>query len=103
MPDKDMHIIADFSIIPLGVGLSLSKYVAAIEKELKKFKLKTKLHAMGTNLEGEWDEVMKAVKACHEVLYRSGVTRITSTLKISSRNDKAQSIENKIGSVESKL
>jgi uncharacterized protein (TIGR00106 family) len=46
-----MKVLVDLSVVPLGVGLSLSKYVAACERVLKEASLKTALHANGTNIE----------------------------------------------------
>ena len=63
-----MKVIADLTVIPIGVGVSLSKYVAACEKVLRDANLEIKLHAYGTNIEGDWDDVFAAVKRCHEVL-----------------------------------
>ncbi len=50
-----MRVIADLCVVPLGVGVSVSEYVAACEKVLKYAGLNTKLHAYGTNIECEWD------------------------------------------------
>jgi len=98
-----MHVLVDLSIVPLGVGLSLSPYVAACEKVLKDAGLKTALHAYGTNIEGEWDAVFAAIKRCHEVLHGMGVPRISATLRVGTRVDKAQSLEDKVRSVEEKM
>ena len=98
-----MHLIADIAIIPLGTGLSLSPYVAACERVLRDAGLKTQLHANGTNVEGEWDEVMAAVKRCHEVLHEMGAPRVATNMRLGTRTDKAQSMGDKIASVESKL
>ena len=98
-----MKAIVDLCVIPMGVGVSLGSYIAACEKILKKAGLKTELHANGTNIEGEWDEVMQAVKECHESLHSMGVPRITSTLRLGTRIDRAQTMEDKIRSVEEKL
>lgn len=98
-----MKVIADLSIVPLGVGVSLSKYIVECEKILKDANLKTQLHAYGTNIEGEWDEVFAAIKRCHEVLHKMGVPRITATLKYGTRVDRDQTIDDKVKSVEEKL
>jgi uncharacterized protein (TIGR00106 family) len=98
-----MKVLVDLSIVPLGVGLSLSPYVAACEKVLKEAGLKTALHAYGTNIEGEWDTVFGAIKRCHEVLHGMGAPRISATLRVGTRVDKAQSLEDKVRSVEEKL
>jgi uncharacterized protein (TIGR00106 family) len=98
-----MHVIADFCIVPLGVGVSLSKYVAACEKVLRNADLKVQLHAYGTNVEGEWEEVFGGLKRCHEVVHQMGAPRVTTTVKLGTRTDRSQSMENKIQSVEEKL
>ena len=63
-----MHVIADLAIIPIGVGVSLSKYVAACERVLLEAGLEPQLHANGTNIEGEWDEISTLIFACYERL-----------------------------------
>lgn len=98
-----MKVLADISIVPLGVGLSLSKYVAECEKIFKEAGLKTQLHANGTNIEGEWDDVFYAIKKCHEILHQMGVPRITASLRIGTRIDRNQTMEDKIKSVQEKL
>ena len=97
-----MHLIADLTVVPIGVGVSLSKYVAACEEVLKQPGLKTTLHPNGTAIEGEWDEVMLAVKACHEKVHALGAPRIFTTLKIGTRTDREQTLEDKIDSVVAK-
>jgi uncharacterized protein (TIGR00106 family) len=98
-----MNVIVDLSIVPLGVGLSLSPYVAACEKVLSEAGLRTVLHANGTNIEGEWDEVFAAIKRCHEVVHEMGAPRISTVIKAGTRTDKSQTMEDKIQSVRRKL
>ncbi len=98
-----MVVIADLCIVPLGTGLSVSPYIAACERVLKDAGLKTHLHAYGTNIEGEWDVVFAAIKRCHETVHGMGAPRITSTLKFGTRTDRAQTMEDKVRSVEEKL
>ncbi len=86
-----------------GSRLSLGKYIAECEKVLSAAGLKTQLHAYGTNIEGEWDEVMAAIKRCHEVLHEMGVPRISSTLRFGTRTDRPQTMEDKIRSVSRQL
>lgn len=97
-----MKAIVDLCIIPIGVGNSLSKYIASCEDIFKKNKIKSTLHANGTNLEGEWDLVMLALKECHEKLHSMGAPRVFTTVKIGTRTDKEQSMEDKIESVQKK-
>ena len=98
-----MNVILDLCIIPIGVGISLSPYVAACERVLTEAGLKTVLHAYGTNIEGEWDTVFAAVKRCHEVVHEMGASRISTTIKLGTRTDRAQTMEDKVKSVEAKL
>lgn len=98
-----MKVIADVCIIPLGVGVSVSREVTECERILRESGLKTRLHAYGTNVEGEWDEVFAAVKKCHEALHAMGVPRVSTSIRVGSRTDKPQSMEDKIRSVEDKL
>lgn len=95
-----MHVVADLCVIPILENQSLSPYVAECQKILKQAGLSHHLHAYGTNVEGDWDEVMAAVKRCHEAVHAMGAARISSNLKLSTRNDKEQSIESKIKHVE---
>lgn len=98
-----MKVIVDLTIVPIGVGVSLSKYVAACEEVLNRPGLTTALHANGTNVEGEWDAVFAAVKECHEQVHGMGAPRIHTNIKLGTRNDRHQSMEEKIESVEQKL
>ncbi len=98
-----MRVLVDLSVVPLGVGLSLSPYVAACERVLNERRLKSSLHAFGTNIEGEWDDVFAAVKRCHETMHQMGAPRVHATLRIGTRTDRAQTLEDKVRSVSDKL
>lgn len=98
-----MKVLIDLCIVPIGVGVSLSPCIAACEKVLAAAGLKTALHSYGTNVEGEWDEVFAAVKRCHEVVHEMGAPRITTTIKLGTRTDRLQTMEEKIASVQAKL
>jgi uncharacterized protein (TIGR00106 family) len=98
-----MKVIADVTIIPLGVGTSLSSYVAACERVFEAAGLETRLHAYGTNLEGEWDAVMGAIKRCHEVIHEMDAPRVSTVIKVGTRIDRAQTMDDKVRSVEDKL
>jgi uncharacterized protein (TIGR00106 family) len=98
-----MKVIADLTVIPIGVGVSVSKYVAECERVLNDAGLTIKLHAYGTNIEGEWDDVFAAVKRCHEVVHAMGAPRITSSMKFGTRTDRDQGMNDKVRSVKEKL
>ncbi|MGI6656440.1 MAG: MTH1187 family thiamine-binding protein [Desulfobulbus sp.] len=98
-----MHVILDLCLVPLGVGVSVSQYVAECHRVLEEAGLSSRLHAYGTNIEGEWDEVMAAVKRCHERVHEMGAPRITTTIKLGTRTDREQRMADKIDSVEKKV
>ncbi len=98
-----MKVLADLTIIPLGTGLSLSGHVATCERILTEAGLTTRLHANGTNVEGEWDQVFGALRRCHEVLHEGGVPRVFTTVKVGTRTDREQSLDDKVRSVQQKL
>ena len=98
-----MKVIMDLCLVPMGVGVSVSEYIVVCHKVLKKRGLKTQLHAYGTNIEGDWDDVMIAVKECHERVHGMGAPRITTTIKMGTRVDRKQSMDEKISSVMNKL
>ena len=98
-----MHTIVDFTIVPVGVGVSLSKYIAACERILAETGLTYELHANGTNLEGEWEDVFAAIRCCHETLHAMGVPRIHTDVKLGTRTDKSQRMTDKVASVRQKL
>lgn len=98
-----MHVMIDICIVPLGVGVSVSEYVTACQKVLQERGLEHKMHAYGTNVEGDWDQVMDAVKRCHEVVHEMGAPRITTSMRMGTRTDRQQSMADKVQSVEEKL
>ena len=98
-----MFIHVDFCVIPLGTTPSFGEYIAECHRILRARGLSFQLHAYGTNIEGEWDEVMAAIKDCHERLHAMGVPRIHTQLKVGSRTDRSQSLQDKIDSVQQHL
>jgi uncharacterized protein (TIGR00106 family) len=88
-----MRVIAELSLIPVGVGVHLSEYVAECHRVLREAGLEVELHANGTNIEGEWDEVLAAVRRCHERIHEQGAPRIVSNLKLGTRTDREQGLQ----------
>lgn len=95
--------IADVCVVPIGVGVSVSKYVVVCEEIFRDAGLSPRLHAYGTNVEGDWDDVMKAVRQCHERIHEMGAPRVSTSIRIGTRTDRDQTMQEKIDSVTSKL
>ena len=98
-----MNVLIDVCVVPMGVGVSVSKYVVECEKIFAAAGLNHQMHSYGTNVEGDWDEVMAAIKKCHETVHEMGAPRIGTTIRLGTRTDREQSMQDKIDSVESKL
>jgi uncharacterized protein (TIGR00106 family) len=77
-------VLAEFSMAPMGKGDSVAPYVARCLEIVASSGLDYQLHAMGTILEGEWDQVFGVIERCFEAL-RPDCSRITCTLKVDYR------------------
>ena len=98
-----MNVILDLCLVPIGVGVSVSKYIAACQRVFDEAGLVPHLHPYGTTIEGDWDVVMAAVKNCHRVVHEMGAPRISTTIKLGTRTDRKQSMDDKVRSVEKEL
>ena len=100
-----MKVIAEVSFSPLGTPTpSLSAYVAAALAELRhQGRVRYLLNPMGTVLEGERADVLAAVEAMNEAIFRAGALRVGTTLKIDERRDREPSMEHKLAAVRERL
>jgi uncharacterized protein (TIGR00106 family) len=98
-----MKVSVEICVVPIGVGTSVSTYVAECQRVLRGAGLEPRMHAYGTNVEGEWDQVFAALKACHEALHGMGAPRLFTALKVGTRTDRTQTLDDKVQSVEQLL
>ncbi len=94
-----MHAIVAFTLVPIGTGVSVSPYVAAVERVLEESGLTFEVNSNGTNLEGEWEDVFAVIRRCHEVVHGDGAPRIHTCLQVGTRVDREQRMAEKIESV----
>jgi uncharacterized protein (TIGR00106 family) len=92
-------VLLDFSMTPLGKGASVSPYVARCLEVVAASGLDYRLHAMGTTLEGELDEVLAVVRRCFETL-ETDCERISCSIKIDYRKGPGGRLQNKVQKVE---
>ena len=95
-------VLLDFSISPLGEGESVSRYVARSLEIIDRSGLDYRLHAMGTIVEGELDQVLGVMKECLEAMAQD-CDRVSCTAKLDYRRGHAGRLDAKIRSVEEKL
>ena len=98
-----MQVIVDLCVVPIGVGMRRAPYIAACGKVLIDAGLKVQLHPNGTAIEGEWEPVFNAIEACHQAEHAMDGPRLDTTLKINTRTDKDQTLEDKVASVQALL
>ena len=95
-------MLVEFSIVPVGVGSSIGDQLAEVLKIVDASGLPYKVNPMGTVIEGQWDEVMRLIKKCHNTVMKRGKRAIT-TLSIDDRKGKPNRIEQKVKSIERRL
>ena len=87
-----MKATAELQVIPIGDGVSVRREVTRVVELLKTHEFLVESHASGTNLEGELDEILAAVREVHEALHREGSVRLVSYLKLETRTDKTSTL-----------
>ena len=97
-----MSAMLEMSIVPLGVGESVSRSVAQCIELVDRSGLEYELHAMGTIVEGELPEVLLLMRQCIEQVAQE-TDRVTCTAKIDLRKGSHRRMRSKIVSVERKL
>ncbi len=95
-------MLAEFSVVPLDKGVSLSDYVSKVLDLVDQSGLEYQLTPMGTIVEGDWDEVMNLIKKCHHTM-REHSDRVETKIIIDDRVGAKNRITGKIESVEKKL
>ncbi len=96
--------IMEITIVPIGItGSSLSPYVADCLRVLKEEKVRYELTAMGTNIEGELKDLFRIALKMHQVPFKKGAPRVTTSIRIDDRRDKKGTISGKKTAVQSKL
>jgi uncharacterized protein (TIGR00106 family) len=95
-------MLAEFSIIPIGMGESLGAQIAKVLHIIADSGLPYKANPMGTVVEGDWDEVMALIKKCHNAILED-TGRLVTSITIDERPGKPNRIEEKIKSVEKRL
>lgn len=90
-----MRATAELQVIPVGAGVSVREEVERAVSVLCDYGLTADPHASGTNVEGELDRVLEAVRVVHETLHAEGVVRLVSYLKLETRTDKTPTLTGK--------
>ncbi len=102
MADKEGVMLAEFSIVPVGIGSSIGDKLAEVLKIVDASGMPYKINPMGTVIEGEWDDVMKLIRKCHMTIMKDG-ERVLTSINIDDRKDRPNRIDEKVKSVERRI
>ncbi len=91
-----MKALADVQVIPIGSGVSVREEVKRAHRILEEANLNATLHANGTNLEGDLEDIFAAIVRIHETLHAEGTLRLSTHIKIGTRVDKEPSLAGKL-------
>jgi uncharacterized protein (TIGR00106 family) len=96
-------VIVEFVVVPLGEK-SLSRYVAEVIKLLERKGVKYQLTPMATIIETKTvREAFDIIEEAHELMFRLGAERVSTTIRIDDRRDKERHMEDKVKSVLEKV
>lgn len=95
-------MLAEFSVIPIGIGESMGDQIARVLKIVDESGLAYKANPMGTVIEGSWEDVMAVIKKCHQEVIRNS-PRIVTSISIDDRPGKPNRITEKLKSIEKRL
>lgn len=95
-------MLVEFSIIPIGAGSSIGGQLAKVLKIVDESGLPYKVNPMGTVIEGEWDDILRLVKKCHDMVMKD-CDRALTTVSIDDRKGKPNRIDEKVKSIERRL
>jgi uncharacterized protein (TIGR00106 family) len=90
-----MKATAELQVIPLGQWVSVRKEIRRVVDLLQGHDFIIETHASGTNIEGNLEDILAAVKQIHEVLHAEGSVRLVSLLKLETRIDKIPTLAGK--------
>ncbi len=91
-----MRALAEVQVVPIGSGVSVRREVKRAHELLAASGLAVQLHSYGTNVEGEMDQIFRAIQQVHEELHKEGTVRLMTSIKIGTRTDKEPSLAAKL-------
>ena len=90
-----MKATAELQVVPIGSGVSVRKEITRVVEMLQEHGFLVETHASGTNIEGDLEEILDAVRQIHQTMHQEGSIRLVSYLKLETRNDKVPTLAGK--------
>jgi len=99
-----LAVIVEFSLVPLGVGISVSEFLAPAVKVLERLRVKYEVTPMCTVFEAEnVEEAFAIIKAAHEAVFGENVKRVVTTVKIDDRRDVERGMKEKVEALKKEI
>lgn len=99
-----MPVLAEIAMIPVGTGTaSMSQILADSLQVLDTYGLTYEVTATGTNVEGDLDVILRAVKDMEDVPFTEGAERVILMVRLDDRRDKSISLAYEEESIEEKM
>ncbi|RJX15988.1 thiamine-binding protein [Candidatus Bathyarchaeota archaeon] len=99
-----MVVIVELNIIPLGVGTSVGKFLVSALEEMEKMNVKHQITPMCTIFEAKnIEEAFRIVKVVHEAIFKVGVKRVITTVRVDDRRDVDRGMKEKLESLKETL
>lgn len=96
--------LAEVSVTPIGTpSPSVGDWIAESIRVLDGENVKYQVSPMGTVIEGETKDILKAVEKMHEAVFRFKISRVVTTIRIDDRRDKDVTMENRLSSIQRRL
>ena len=90
-----MKAVAEIQVVPLGAGVSVRQEVTRAHELIVASGLTVQLHAYGTNVEGELEQILEVIRTIHETLHQEGAVRLSTAIKLGTRTDKVPTLAGK--------
>jgi uncharacterized protein (TIGR00106 family) len=90
-----MKATAELQVVPIGSGVSVRAEITRVVEMLGDYDFIVETHASGTNIEGDLEAILDALKVIHETLHAEGTIRLVSYLKLETRTDKPPTLVGK--------
>lgn len=91
-------MVVQFSVVPIGSGVHMSGLLAKVMRLIDDSGLDYRIGPMGTAVEGNWDQVMRLIKRCHQAMLAQA-PRVLTSVTIDDRKGATGRLEGKVASV----
>jgi uncharacterized protein (TIGR00106 family) len=92
-------MLVEVQFLAVGSGEEQKELIAKTVDIIEKSDLDYQLTAMGTLIEGEWDEIMALVSKCQEMLFKD-VNRVITDMAIDDRKGERNRLKSKVLEIE---